>query len=328
MKTSLRLIIFCILVTPTLAVIPAAAQNKKFVIGAHCHCGFFAVFMRTLSMVDWARRKDKEPIVYWGAVFPYYQQEGYFGEKNGWNYYFQPISKIAYQNGDTVYQSSRTPDDGPTPENIMTYDETFHNDLKWYFHEVVKNNIRIQPRILKKIWDFYVENMSGKTIIGIHLRGTDKHVDATPVDPEAMFTVAKQIAEPLGNNCRFFIATDEARLFDLAKDKLGADKVLHYNSQRSTDGQPVHLAQAKNGKFVGKAVIGEQVLIEAQLLSKCSYFLHTTSNVATAVMLFNPRITSVFFYRDQNNGIKLRPSQDTTSESLWMSMRGACRSIA
>jgi hypothetical protein len=301
-------VIICLMGLSIARILPTSLPAQKFVIGAHCHCGFFAVFMRTLSMVDWARRKGKEPVVYWGAVFPYYQQQGYFGEKNGWNYYFQPISKIAYQSGDTVYQSPRTPDDGPTPENIMTYDETFHNDLKWHFHEVIKNNIRIQPRILKRIWNFYVENMSGKTVIGIHLRGTDKHVDATPVDPEAIFAVAKQIAEPLGNSCRFFIATDEARLLDLAKEKLGADKVLSYNSERSEDGQPVHLAQAKKGKPLAKAVIGEQVLIEAQLLSKCTYFLHTTSNVATAVMLFNPRIHSVFFCQDKDKGLLIRSS--------------------
>lgn len=289
----------------------AAKPAQKIVIGAHCHCGFFALFMRTLSMIDWARRNGKQPVVYWGAITPYFQNSGYYGQTNVWNYYFEPVSKLSYQRGDVVYQSAQTPDDSPSPENMMAYDDTFHNDLKWRFHEVVKQNIRIQPRILKKIWDFYVANMSGKTIIGIHLRGTDKHVDAIPVDPLVIFEAAQHIANSLQGDYRFFIATDEQRLLELAKEKLGAARVLHYDSYRSENGRPIHLEPTKKGKAVGKAAIGEQVLVEADLLSKCTYLLHTISNVATAAILFNPRINSVFFCQDKEKGLIIRPSNPT-----------------
>jgi hypothetical protein len=130
--------------------------------------------------------------------------------------------------------------------------------------------------------------MEGKINIGIHLRGSDKKFEAFPVDVNLIFKKANDLAESSVNHYQFFVATDEERLLNLAKQKLKG-KVIYYDSHRSKNGFAIHYTK-QNG-----AVLGEEILIEAQLLSKCDFFLHTRSNVATAVMFFNPYIKNIFF---------------------------------
>jgi len=294
--------VFVLLAMQLVAGTVRAADAQKFVIGAHCYCGLFAVLLQTLNTLDWANRTGKVPVVYWDNL-PYAQRGGYRGETNVWHYYFQPVSNLAYQKGDSIYRHYATPDSSPCPEGEKTYDEKFHTGLRLYYHEIIKKNVRLQPRINRKMWDFYVANMSGKQLIGIHLRGTDKHVDAIPIDPAIIFKAAQELAATLGGNCKFFVASDEYRLITLAQQHLGHDRVIYYDAQRSTNGSPVHLTK-------GNALVGEQVLIEAQLLSKCDYFLHTMSNVATGVLLFNPKLKSIFFHQDKDKGLIVRPHLD------------------
>jgi hypothetical protein len=290
MKTGLMLIASLFLVTHTLTAISAAAQNKKFVIGPHCSCGLFSIFFGALSNIDWAYKNGKVPVVYWTDNTPYFQKEGYLGEKNVWEYYFEPVSDMRYVSGDHIYKYYHAPDATSVPYGVRSYDEQFHTRTKLQLHEIIENYIHIKPDIREKIDDFYHEYMAGKSCIGIHLRGTDKHIEVTPVDQQVILNAARQLNEKLGGNAYFFIATDEERLLDLAKKKLGKERVIYYNSERSRNNIPVHYRPKKDG-----AEVGEQVLIEAQLLSKCSHFLHTASNVATAVMLFNPRIKNLLF---------------------------------
>lgn len=40
----------------------------------------------------------------------------------------------------------------------------------------------------------------------------------------------------------------------------------------------------------------EQVLIEAILLSKCDHFIHTPSQLSTAVLYFNPELSHTLIY--------------------------------
>src|SRR5580700_8220598 len=123
MKKASLLLLALYAISSTVSV---AADAQKFVIGAQCYCGLFAVFIRTLSTLDWTRRTGKTPVIYWDTKMPYYQHGGYEGTKNVWEYYFEPVSHLSYQPGDSVYQHSQTPDNSASPENVSTYDEAFH----------------------------------------------------------------------------------------------------------------------------------------------------------------------------------------------------------
>jgi UDP-N-acetylmuramate-alanine ligase len=96
----------------------------------------------------------------------------------------------------------------------------------------------------------------------------------------------KEIDKYLNIIDKIFICTDENNILEIIKKKYG-DKVIYYNSIRSYNDKPVHLNNS-NDKFK----VGQDVIVESVLMSKCEYFLHGTSNVAAAVKIFNPEIKS------------------------------------
>lgn len=42
--------------------------------------------------------------------------------------------------------------------------------------------------------------------------------------------------------------------------------------------------------------MGEDVLVETMLLSRCNHFVHTISNVSTAALFFNPDLEHTMMY--------------------------------
>ena len=88
-------------------------------------------------------------------------------------------------------------------------------------------------------------------------------------------------------NVQFFVATDEQKLLEEAQELLSGP-VIYCDSYRSLNGEPLH--RPKKKQDYSKAKLGEEVLIETLLLSKCNGFVHTRSNVSTAVLFFNPEL--------------------------------------
>lgn len=285
-----------------------AAESLKFVIGPFSKSGLFAIFFAAVNNIVWAKKNGKVPVVYWSDDTLYFQEGGYHGQQNVWEYYFEPVSDLTYEVGDTVYREYNAPHNVAIPPgwNMAygqeTYGQTFHESLKWQWHEAIMSNIRIKPWISEKVEKFYRERMEGKVIIGIHLRGTDKRFEVRQVPPQAIIERARQLAVSMGTQPYFFVATDEERLLELAKKKLGADRVIAYDSLRSQNGEPLHwLNQNNNGEH------GAQVLIETLLIAYyCDYFIHTASNVATAVMLFNPKLKTIFLKSEPSRGLIIR----------------------
>ncbi|MDR3646569.1 MAG: hypothetical protein P4L22_03435 [Candidatus Babeliales bacterium] len=258
-------------------------DENKFVIGCR-PSGFFSNFLSALINIRWAEKNNKIPVVWCQWHSPYYQVDGYNGSKNVWEYYFESISELNFKEGDKSYWQYAAIDGFEIPSlDAVSYSPKFRN----LFHSIIKKYIKIKPNIQNKINVFYKKNMHNKKNIGIHLRGTDKFTEVQPVDTKVIFNCANKLAKKLGKNCQFFVATDEERLLDLAKSNLQG-KVIAYTSHRSQNSNPVWDFYLHN-----RAILGEEVLIESQLLSKCNYFIHTISNVSIAVCYFNPRLKNI-----------------------------------
>jgi hypothetical protein len=130
--------------------------------------------------------------------------------------------------------------------------------------------------------------MKDKITIGIHLRGTDKYLEEHPISWTFFFQKANEQADLFGPQCQFLVATDENTLLEQATIKLNRP-VIYYNCRRSSDGKPLHYGR----KTTNKAILGEDILIEAQLLSRCNLLIHTRSNVSTAALYFNPDLQNI-----------------------------------
>jgi hypothetical protein len=284
--------------------------------------GFFAEFLWAANYLDYCLATNKVPVVYWDRAFPYYSPQGYNGTtNNAWEYYFEPVSSASYVAGDYVHRdnannlgiasifwdyheyinymylcsvqqklSFQQVTHAPRPQwvaykkgNQHIYDEQWRAAVK---KRVLDKFIKIKYPIQKKIDDFYIQKIANKKTIGIHLRGGHKFGEIPPVSISDLLTEANKHA---GIGVQFFVATDQQPLLKKAKNELKGP-VIYYDCER--------FAQSTAPGFGDKLdpKLGEDVLIEALLLSHCDFFIHTISHLSTAVLYFNPALKHTVLY--------------------------------
>jgi len=294
---------------------------EKYIIGQH-GWGFFSCFLGTLNQLFSCEIHNKTPVVYWDKTSLYYEENGFNGCKNVWEYYFEPVSSLSFVHGDCVHNvyPIKDIDFSQTYTHTSSINVNYRGINKNYpyqliisvnptslhrmqAHRLISSYIKIKPCVQKKIDHFYQQYMNGKKTIGIHLRGTDKHIEAIPICPEKMIEIALGFADEA---TQFLIATDEQSLLFKAISLLRGRKVIYYDCYRSPNNSPLHgLGKIKNAPqnlalsnddtilTPCLAQLGEDVLVEASLLAKCNLFIHTLSNVSTAVCYLNSTLKNV-----------------------------------
>jgi hypothetical protein len=184
-----------------------------------------------------------------------------------------------------------------TPDGRYRFgtEERFYQSFREEGKRIIDKYVKVAAPVQKKIDDFYEKNMRGKKTIGIHLRGTEKHIERQDTDPMLIFEEANKQADVMGE-CQFFVATDEYFLLDLAKKNLKRP-VIYYDCQRSSDGHNILYTGTwpSNYQWVRDARQGEDFLIEFILFSKCLIFMHTLSNASALPFYFNPRLKGTYF---------------------------------
>jgi hypothetical protein len=256
---------------------------EKHVIGSH-NAGFFSDFLGILNHLYWCEKTVKTPVVYWGKENYYWQANGYNGSLNAWEYYFEPVS-------DETASVDEPRDKRYSVDGWTFYYHQIDLEKRLLANRLINNYIKINPAVVKKVSSFFTKNMFNKKTIGIHLRGTDKDREVKSIDPLVLLERANKEAELLGN-CQFLVATDEYRLLAIAEKTLRRP-IIYYPCLRSENNIPLHVPMVSPIK--NKAVLGEDVLIEALLLAQCDLFLHTYSNVSAAVLYFNATLKNILF---------------------------------
>jgi hypothetical protein len=133
--------------------------------------------------------------------------------------------------------------------------------------------------------------MAGKKTIGIHLRG--KHMVSLtenilpPVPVHIILEIANKLAD---SDTQFFVATDQKSLIKEAQQLLKGKVIFCDIDRFDRTTMPVPGQDKMDPKS------GEDVLIEALLLSKCDFLVHTISTVSTCVLYFNPTMNHVCLY--------------------------------
>ncbi len=281
-----------------LVVCSALAKSKRIegrlVIG-RIDGGLFSCLFAVLNNLAWCEKNDAVPVIHWGEDSYYYVENGHNGSHKVWEYYFEPLSSDLYKEGEYIWRKYIP----PGRSKKVRIPEPFSKDYRWvlkkYFrlerYNLIQKYIKIKPIIAEKIDSFYAKNMLGKKTIGIHLRGTDKNLE---IESEATITTICNQANTLAQTmpgCQFLVATDEEALLQEAITLLNGP-VVYYDSYRSLNGEPIHDSEHS----YNMAKLGEEVLIEVSLLARCDAFIHTRSNVSTAVLLFNPELEHKVLY--------------------------------
>jgi hypothetical protein len=247
--------------------------------------GFFSAFLGVLNHLYWCEKTGNTPAIYWGKESLYWQEGSYNGTMNAWEYYFEPVSSLPI-----------TENEPRDMRYSVNNDNTFmgfmiNPEKRFLAHSLIQKYIRVKSTINHKIESFYTDSMKNIKTIGIHLRGTDKSNWIKAVNPLILLERANVEANLLGE-CQFLVTTDEYELLELATRVLKRP-VIYYPCERSKNHIPLHIPSCSPVK--NRALLGEDMLIEALLLARCDLFLHTDSNVSAAVLYFNPFLKNISF---------------------------------
>lgn len=192
-----------------------------------------------------------------------------------------PITYLHYERGDRIHEFY----DGNDYGRFSYYDT--NQEKRNLANQLINKYIRLNNIVQKKVDNFYNNNMAGKKTIGIHVRGTDKASEDKPVAPQRLVEEALRHAD---QNTQFFIASDEKKLFDEICRLLNGRKITYYDCYRAEHvSQPLHLPIRRPSR----AQLGEDVVVEMLLLSKCDTLIHTLSNVSAVPLYFNPHLPHV-----------------------------------
>jgi hypothetical protein len=164
----------------------------------------------------------------------------------------------------------------------------------------LKKYLRPKPHIDKIVDDFWATVDGNGPVLGVHFRGTDKSWEAPRVSWEHCLTVVETYLRRHEAVKAVFAASDEQAFVDFMADSIKDVPVYsrqdHYRS-RSSDGPPVFLSDA------GGYEKGEDALVNALLLAKCSALIRTTSTLSAWASLFNPDIKVILLNKPYQNNL-------------------------
>lgn len=290
------------------------AKGKKYLeirTDGDPQAAFFAQFLYVLQQIRFAEVHQLIPIVNLDHAYNYYFDKGY-GE-NVWENYFEPVSGISSSALDTFNNQTITflrPEQqrllflGEGDEPPVNYDD---KTRRWWQNQrsmgarLTAQYISLRPEIKNIVDDFYQSQLKGHTVLGLHLRGTDKSVrfDGKPFQGPDLFTriippeeYFPFIDEFLSQNPegKLFVATDQRQFMDTLVKRYSY-KVINTGAIRSSNEKAVF---SRSGSGYLRGV---EVLKDSLLLSKCDFLIKCMSNVGEVAVYFNPNmpVIDVFY---------------------------------
>lgn len=309
-------------------------SSEQICVRGNTYYGLFVELFWAMNHLYYCSVTNQIPVIYWDHEFAYYDKNGYNGGTNCWEYYFEPVSKgYSYNPNEkgridfyyketngfcafcwySQYVSNKasllTIEEQKAFKPILDHEQIYlsnhfakqtdnkdfpikNHPYSKYFRYLIKElllneYVKIKPSILAKADAFHLLNMQAKKTIGIHLRGSFvTNYEVLDVPYSYIFEEANKHA---GEGVQFLVATDQEPLLEEAKKHLKGP-VIFYNCERFEKTTSPH----PDAKATPK--MGEDVLIEMLLLSKCDHLVHTLSNVSTAALYFNPELEHTVIY--------------------------------
>lgn len=323
---SLRKIMLCVLLYPlttfTAVEVTIDADSSTEIMRPvsvttqmHRGAGFFAEFNKVLtSLIYYEQDGIKSMHVDWSnQFFPFKDSPS----ENGWDLYFEPIqlpdpinehepvNKVGHAQAHELHdQKCLAP--------WLRYDD--YAPFRTFAHEKIMKHIHIKQHIVDAVDLFYEQNMKDRVCIGVQVRYAKAHAHEAPGGHPSLDAYCKEIDALLEthHDAIIYLASDSNAVINHFKKRY-ANKLIYLDTHRAQHSEDpglmyenphywtTHVAEWHKAKPGYKGGLG--VLMDCLLLSRCDYFIHTTSNVATYVCFFNPAIKSTYLPR----GLKFIP---------------------
>jgi len=296
--------------------------------------GLFSLYLQVLGQAWLCRQSDIIPIVYFNSGCLYWSDSDRYGARNVWEYYFEPLSPYritdvaeadeARLEHCTIWEFSRRETDpfirppestmtigsipvsagtvvsAAFPSNVVDWVWEMPRKRKLQLHCEIADSIRLRQTVSQKIDRFCETEMAGSRVLGVHIRGAERAPERALFAPDGMLPIDHYLREVdayMGEHPKslIFCATDTQWPLDLLRERYGPS-VLSYPAQRlGRAEEAVGLHHLPPGQ-VDRGRLGEEVLIEGYLLSKCDFLIHGPSNVSLAATLLSPSLDHVDIY--------------------------------
>ena len=294
------------------------------------NAGFFAYVTFAMNQLILCEKSKQVPVVYFGqgpehCRHPFYDPA--YGE-NVWEYYFEPAAEYSYDDLQKMVRDPACPltEDDITslssdeslrlhlwePDSVFNYpygyykdkyvfDEQWYEDQRRKAHHVIQRYIKVKPHIQEKVEEFCRDHFQDNHVLGVHIRGTDKGTaDCHPrlsriVRPREYFPLIDRYTAKHGP-CRIFVATDQKQFVEEMRSRYGG-RIISRDVVRSDSIVNTFQKRERHGY-----AIGEEVLLDCLILSRCDFLLKCTSAVGEYAIYFNPKLRCI----DVNHDIQDR----------------------
>eukprot|EP01084_Bolivina_argentea_P065473 119345_1 len=253
------------------------------------------------------------------------------GHENVWNYYMHPmepisqgcdmnISNITVLSQEYIFPEMHYYKEWAIhawyyqwlPEEYIKHKDNESLDYQRYYEEwyyiqrlkgyrIVSKWFKYRQEIIDQvdmIWNSFFSDGQYE-ILGVQMRGTDKGGPRRrQVEPDEYIEYMSAFKKYYQDKAMFFVATDDGNYLMQVKSKFG-NEILYTQDDviRSNDTTPVF-----RFNDVSKYDIGRQVIVDILLLSRCDWFIHSSSAVAEAVFYNNIKL--------HNNSVHLEYIKD------------------
>jgi hypothetical protein len=251
------------------------------------YVGFFAQINWCLYILQYCQRHSLVPdIRLTGEIYLDYKRG-----PNWLNYYFdffEPMTseeiakRVRYTKRISEFQQM-----GPPIAPDMSIDEGA---------SILHRYLRPKPHINKLVEDFWSALGADGPVVGVHFRGTDKSEEAPRVSWDHCLNILQDHLRRHDAIDAVFVASDEQEFIDFMKKSVKNIPVYsHGDHFRSSGDRPVHMAIEGAGYEKG-----EDALVNALLLSKCSTLIRTTSFLSAWASILNPNLKVILLNKPYN----------------------------
>ena len=206
---------------------------------------------------------------------------------NAWEYFFeQPCGKdlkAVYDKIGSGEIKNYTIDNFKLYNHISIFSRILERDSKSLaeIRDIIIDKIRILPHIQQKIDSFYNEFMKGYKILGIQKRGTDLYHMGRAKQLFDIRDAFIEVDAKINDYDKLFLITDEQVTLELFRERY-RNKLIHYDAATlALHETAIH----RGGCTESKYKLGEDVIIDTELLVKVDYLLAMNSNLSLWAIL-------------------------------------------
>lgn len=164
-------------------------------------------------------------------------------------------------------------------------------EIRKYINFLDKKYLILKPHILNKI-DFLSKKLENRKVLGVHIRQTDlytSNMDKKMDKPLDIKIYLNKIEENIKNFDLIYLMSDNKKSIQTIKEYFKNVPIFNLNTSLLSENekdQPLFRTDNKLNKYK----LGEDIILETEILSKCNKILVTNSNISSYTLIKNIEI--------------------------------------